>query len=31
LIKLASNFTVQQFLARENFKLRWGQGDAFTA
>jgi len=28
LIKLASNFTVQQFLARENFKLRWDKGDA---
>ncbi len=23
LIKLASNFTVQQFITRENFKLRW--------
>ena len=23
LIKLASNFTIEQFLARENFKLRW--------
>jgi tyrosyl-tRNA synthetase len=28
LINLASNFTVQQFLARENFKLRWEKGDA---
>lgn len=28
LIRLASNFTVQQFLARENFKLRWERGDA---
>ncbi len=28
LIKLASNFTIQQFLARENFKLRWEHGDA---
>ncbi len=28
LIKLASNFTVQQFLTRENFKLRWDKGDA---
>ena len=28
LIKLASNFTVQQFLNRENFKLRWENGDA---
>lgn len=28
LIKLASNFTVQQFLTRENFRLRWEQGDA---
>ncbi len=28
LIKLASNFTVQQFLTRENFKLRWERGDA---
>jgi tyrosyl-tRNA synthetase len=28
LIKLASNFTVQQFIARENFKLRWEHGDA---
>jgi tyrosyl-tRNA synthetase len=24
---LASNFTVQQFLTRENFKLRWENGD----
>jgi tyrosyl-tRNA synthetase len=28
LIRLASNFTIQQFLGRENFKLRWEQGDA---
>jgi tyrosyl-tRNA synthetase len=28
LIQLASNFTVQQFLTRENFKLRWEKGDA---
>ncbi len=28
LIKLASNFTLQQFLTRENFKLRWDKGDA---
>jgi len=28
LIKLASNFTLQQFLSRENFKLRWEAGDA---
>ena len=28
LLKLASNFTVQQFLTRENFKLRWEKGDA---
>ncbi len=28
LIKLASNFTIQQFIARENFKLRWENGDA---
>jgi tyrosyl-tRNA synthetase len=28
LIHLASNFTVQQFLTRENFKLRWEKGDA---
>ena len=27
LIKLASNFTVQQFLTREAFKLRWERGD----
>ncbi|HEY4689085.1 MAG TPA: tyrosine--tRNA ligase [Anaerolineae bacterium] len=27
LIQLASNFTVQQFLARENFALRHGRGD----
>jgi tyrosyl-tRNA synthetase len=26
-IKIASNFTIQQFLTRENFKLRWEQGD----
>ncbi len=28
LIKLGSNFTIQQFLTRENFKLRWEKGDA---
>ncbi len=28
LIKLASNFTIQQFVARENFRLRWENGDA---
>ena len=28
LIRLASNFTVQQFLTRENFRKRWDQGDA---
>lgn len=28
LIDLASNFTVQQFLTRENFRLRWEKGDA---
>lgn len=28
LIKLASNFTIQQFLNRENFRLRWENGDA---
>ncbi len=28
LIKLSSNFTLQQFLTRENFKLRWEKGDA---
>lgn len=28
LIKLASNFTIQQFIARENFKLRWEKGEA---
>jgi len=27
-IRLASNFTVQQFLTRENFKLRWERGEA---
>jgi tyrosyl-tRNA synthetase len=27
LIRLASNFTMQQFLTRENFKLRWEKGD----
>jgi tyrosyl-tRNA synthetase len=27
LIKLASNFTIQQFLTRENFRLRWDKGD----
>lgn len=28
LIRLASNFTMQQFLTRENFRLRWDKGDA---
>jgi tyrosyl-tRNA synthetase len=28
LIKLASNFTIQQFLTRDNFKKRWEKGDA---
>ena len=28
LIRLASNFTVQQFISRENFRLRWDAGDA---
>lgn len=28
LIKLASNFTIQQFLTRENFKLRWEKNEA---
>lgn len=28
MIHLASNFTIQQFLTRENFKLRWERGDA---
>jgi len=28
LIQLASNFTVQQFLTRENFKLRWERAEA---
>jgi tyrosyl-tRNA synthetase len=27
LIKLASNFTIQQFLTRETFRLRWEKGD----
>lgn len=27
-IQLASNFTIQQFLTRENFRLRWDKGDA---
>lgn len=27
LIKLASNFTLQQFIGRENFRLRWERGD----
>jgi len=27
LIKLASAFTIQQFIQRENFKLRWEKGD----
>jgi tyrosyl-tRNA synthetase len=28
LIHLASNFTIGQFLTRENFRLRWEKGDA---
>ena len=28
IIRLAQNFTVQQFLNREKFKLRWEKGDA---
>jgi len=28
LIELASNFTIQQFLTRENFRLRWDNRDA---
>jgi tyrosyl-tRNA synthetase len=28
LINLASNFTIQQFLTRENFRLRWEKGEA---
>jgi tyrosyl-tRNA synthetase len=28
LIRLGSNFTVQQFTTRENFRLRWEKGDA---
>jgi tyrosyl-tRNA synthetase len=28
LIKVASNFTLQQFLTRENFRLRWERGEA---
>lgn len=28
LIQLASNFTVQQFVTRENFRLRWERGEA---
>jgi tyrosyl-tRNA synthetase len=28
LIRLASNFTIQQFMTRENFRLRWDHGDA---
>jgi tyrosyl-tRNA synthetase len=28
LIKMASNFTIQQFLTRENFKLRWEKNEA---
>lgn len=28
LIELASNFTIQQFLTRENFRLRWDNSDA---
>ena len=27
LIELASNFTIQQFMTRENFKKRWDKGD----
>jgi tyrosyl-tRNA synthetase len=27
IIRLASNFTIQQFLTRDNFKLRWDNGD----
>jgi tyrosyl-tRNA synthetase len=27
LIQLASNFTLQQFLTRENFRIRWDNGD----
>jgi tyrosyl-tRNA synthetase len=27
-IKLASNFTIQQFLTRDNFRKRWDHGDA---
>jgi tyrosyl-tRNA synthetase len=27
LIKLASNFTIQQFMTRENFRKRWDAGD----
>jgi tyrosyl-tRNA synthetase len=28
LIRLGSNFTVQQFITRENFRLRWEKGEA---
>jgi tyrosyl-tRNA synthetase len=28
LIRLSSNFTIQQFLTRENFRHRWDKGDA---
>jgi tyrosyl-tRNA synthetase len=28
LIRLGSNFTIQQFTTRENFRLRWDKGDA---
>lgn len=28
IIKLAQNFTVQQFLSREKFKIRWEKGEA---
>ena len=28
IIRLAQNFTIQQFLTREKFKLRWEKGDA---
>jgi tyrosyl-tRNA synthetase len=30
MFRLASNFTVQQFLNRENFKLRWERNEAIT-
>ncbi|OGO47435.1 MAG: tyrosine--tRNA ligase [Chloroflexi bacterium RBG_16_64_43] len=28
MIRLASNFTLQQFVTRDNFRLRWERGDA---